>query len=150
MHAKGSFIYIQIYAVGRVADPDHLKKEDPSFTVVGPSAIGLKNSSVVPRALTVSEIKEYVQMHATAAENAVFKAGFDGVEIHCGNGYLLDQFLQDVSNQRDDEYGGSIENRVRIALEITDAVVKAVGEKKTGLRITPWSRFQGKLLLYIS
>ena len=92
------------------------------------------------------EIQEHVQMYATAASNAVSIAGFDGVEIHGANGYLVDQFTQDVSNTRTDEYGGSIENRVRFALEVIEAVVKAVGEKKVGIRLSPWGRFQGTIL----
>lgn len=77
--------------------------------------------------MTVAEIKEFVQLYAVAASNAVHKAGFDGVEIHGANGYLPDQFLQDVSNNRTDDYGGSVENRSRFVLEVTEAVVKAVG-----------------------
>jgi NADPH2 dehydrogenase len=92
----------------------------------------------------VEEIKEYVQLYATAAENAVLKAGFDGVEIHSATGYLPDQFLQSNSNTRTDEYGGSIENRVRFVLEITDAVVKAVGANKVGIRLSPWAIYQGE------
>ena len=71
------------------------------------------------------------------------RAGFDGVEVHGANGYLVDQFLQDVSNKRTDEYGGSVENRSRFALEVMDAVVDAVGAKKSAIRLSPWSRFQG-------
>ncbi len=78
---------------------------------------------------------------ARAASDAVNKAGFDGVEIHGANGYLVDQFLQDVSNQRTDEYGGSIENRARFGLEVIDAVVKAVGAQRTAVRMSPWSTF---------
>ncbi len=70
-------------------------------------------------------------------------AGFDGVEVHAANGYLLDQFVQDVANNRTDEYGGSIDNRARFALEILDAVVKKIGAERTGFRISPWSNFQG-------
>ena len=72
------------------------------------------------------------------------KAGFDRVEIHGANGYLVDQFLQDVSNKRTDEYGGSIPNRARFALEVIDAIVAAVGPKKTAIRLSPWSRYQGQ------
>lgn len=89
-----------------------------------------------------SEIKEYVKWYADAAANAVHKAGFDGVEVHGANGYLVDQFLQDVANKRTDSYGGSIENRARFALEIMDAIVAAVGESKVAIRFSPWSRFQ--------
>ena len=96
------------------------------------------------RLTTAAEIKEYVQLYATAAKNAI-EAGFDGVEIHAANGYLIDQFLQDVSNTRTDEYGGSIENRARFGLEVTDAVVEAIGESKTGIRFSPWSLYQGSL-----
>jgi len=96
--------------------------------------------------MTVGEIKEFIQLFATAASNAVYKAGFDGVEIHSANGYLVDQFLQDVSNNRTDEYGGSVENRSRFALEVIDAVVKAVGEKKTAIRFSPWNTSLGPCL----
>lgn len=75
-------------------------------------------------------------------------AGFDGVEIHGANGYIVDQFIQDVSNRRDDEYGGSIENRARFALEVVEAVVKAVGAKKSAIRFSPWSAFLGAYLLF--
>ena len=90
-----------------------------------------------------AEIKDYVGWYALAAEMAM-KAGFDGVEIHGANGYLVDQFLQDVSNKRTDEYGGSIPNRARFALEVIDAIVAAVGPKKTSIRLSPWSRYQGQ------
>lgn len=141
MHAKGSFIFLQLWALGRVADRSVLKQEG-DFDVVGPSPIPLTNS-VTPRALTVAEIKEYVQLYAKAARNAI-EAGFDGVEVHAANGYLLDQFLQSESNKRTDEYGGSIENRLRFPLEVVDAVVKSVGAERTGVRISPWSEFQGE------
>ena len=88
-------------------------------------------------------MKDYVQTYAKAAANAVLRANFDGVEIHGANGYLIDQFIQDVSNNRTDEYGGSIENRARFALEIVDAVVKEVGADRTGIRFSPWSTFAG-------
>ena len=91
-----------------------------------------------------AEIKQYVRWYGTAAHNAVNLAGFDGVEIHGANGYLVDQFNQDVSNKRTDEYGGSIENRARFALEILDAVTTAVGQNKTAIRLSPWSKYQGQ------
>ncbi|KAH9003661.1 hypothetical protein EDB86DRAFT_2264245 [Lactarius hatsudake] len=124
VHANGSFIYLQLWVLGRVAEGDVLRKAG-GYEVVAPSPIALEGRET-PRPLTVAEIKEYVQLHATAAENAVLKAGFDGVEIHSASGYLPDQFLQTVSNTRTDEYGGSLENRLRFVLEVTDAVVKAV------------------------
>lgn len=84
-----------------------------------------------------------MQAYAQAAHNAVHGAGFDGVEVHGANGYLVDQFTQDTANRRTDEYGGSIENRTRFALEVLDAVVEAVGPKKTAIRLSPWSTYQG-------
>lgn len=89
-----------------------------------------------------AEIKDYVRWFGEAASNAVHKAGFDGVEVHGANGYLPDQFLQDVSNTRTDAYGGSIENRARFTLELMDAVVAAVGQRKAAIRLSPWSRYQ--------
>lgn len=95
---------------------------------------------------TILEVKEFVQLYATAAANAVHRAGFDGVEIHGANGFLIDQFARDVSNNRTDEYGGSIENRARFALEVVDAVAKAVGADRTGIRFSPWGEFGGEYL----
>lgn len=97
----------------------------------------------IPLEMTPTEIREYITLFAHAAKNAVDEAGFDGVEVHGANGYLIDQFIQDVSNKRTDEYGGSVEARNRFALEIVDAVVEVVGAEKTGVRLSPWSTFQG-------
>ncbi|KAI0333589.1 FMN-linked oxidoreductase [Cubamyces sp. BRFM 1775] len=141
VHAKGSYIFLQIWALGRGAEADELKKENPDFRYVAPSAIAVKNKPT-PEALTIAEIKEYIQLYAKAASNGVHRAGFDGIEIHGANGYLVDQFTQDVSNQRTDEYGGSIENRCRFALEVVEAVSKEIGIKKTAIRLSPWSNFQ--------
>ncbi|KAK7442714.1 hypothetical protein VKT23_015960 [Stygiomarasmius scandens] len=141
VHAKGSFIYLQLWAIGRTAYQSSLAKEDPSYDVVSASDVPLTDRPN-PRPLTIPEIKEYSTLYATAASNAVHKAGFDGVEIHGANGYLLDQFMQDVSNHRTDEYGGSVENRGRFTLEVVDAVVKAIGPRKTGIRFSPWNTFQ--------
>ncbi|KAI9432671.1 FMN-linked oxidoreductase [Lactarius indigo] len=135
VHANGSFIYLQLWVLGRIANADVLRKAG-GYEVVAPSAIPLEGHDM-PRPLTVAEIKEYVKLYATAAENAVLKAGFDGVEIQSVGGYLPDQFIQTVTNTRTDEYGGSIENRLRFILEVTDAVVKAVGANKVGIRIGP-------------
>ncbi|KAI8993862.1 NADH:flavin oxidoreductase/NADH oxidase [Trametes punicea] len=143
VHAKGSYIYLQLWALGRAARPAALKKENPEFPYVSASPIALRTSpNDVPRELRKDEIKEYVQWFGTAASNAVHKAGFDGVEVHGANGYLVDQFLQDVSNKRTDEYGGSIENRARFALEVMDAVVAAVGQSKSAIRLSPWGEYQ--------
>ncbi|KAF8263966.1 hypothetical protein EI94DRAFT_1739652 [Lactarius quietus] len=147
VHANGSYIWLQLWALGRAADPAVLKREG-GFDLVAPSPIPLGNGSdsgdkesVVPRELTAAEIKEYLQLYSTAARNAI-EAGFDGVEVHAANGYLLDQFLQTVSNERKDEYGGSIENRVRFPLEAIHAVVEAVGAERTAVRVSPWSHYQ--------
>lgn len=134
---------MQLWALGRGAFPAELEKHDPPFPLVSSGDVPLPGSDLKPRPMTVEEIREYVEMYATAASNAVHKAGFDGVEIHGTNGYLVDQFLQDVTNNRTDAYGGSIENRCRFALEVIDAVVKAVGQKAVGIRISPWGRFNG-------
>lgn len=146
VHKNGSAIFLQLWALGRTAHPDVLKEEG-GYPFVAPSPIPLDNTSTsppVPRALTVEEIREYVQLYATAARNAVIGAGFDGVEIHAANGYLPDQFLQTNTNIRTDSYGGSVENRARFVLEITEAVVNAVGANKVGIRFSPWSTFQGE------
>ncbi|KAJ7610083.1 FMN-linked oxidoreductase [Roridomyces roridus] len=135
VHAKGSFMYLQLWAMGRGADPTALAAE--GLPMVSASDIPT-GTSQVPRALSVQEIREYVQLYATAASNAVHRAGFDGVEMHGANGYLLDQFIHDGSNIRTDSYGGSIENRVRFPLQVVDAV----GEKKTAYRISPWGTIQ--------
>ena len=85
-----------------------------------------------------AEIKEYIGWYATAAANAVQSSGFDGIEIHAANGFLISQFLVDKTNLRMDEYGGSIENRARFCLEVVDAVVAKIGHKRTALRLSPW------------
>ncbi|KAJ6550180.1 hypothetical protein B0H19DRAFT_1074053 [Mycena capillaripes] len=141
VHAKGSFIFSQLWALGRAADYADLHAEDPSLPYVSASAIPLADHSGPLRALTVLEIKEYIGLYIQAAKNAL-EAGFDGVEIHCANSYLMDQFLQDVSNKRTDEYGRSVENRARFALEVIDAVVATVGAEKTSVRFSPWNPFQ--------
>ena len=151
VHKNGSFIYLQLWALGRTARPAVLQQEGGQ-PLVAPSPIPLTtkgkgngpSSEPVPRALTVHEIAEHVRHFASAAENAVLRAGFDGVEIHAANGYLPDQFLQTNANARTDAYGGSVQNRARFVLEIASAVVKAVGAERVGIRLSPWSTFQGE------
>jgi NADPH2 dehydrogenase len=138
---------LQLWALGRSAYPENLAEEDPSLPYVSSSAKPLKGRNGTPRPLTIPEIKSYVQDFVQAAKNAVFEAGFDGIEIHGANGYLVDQFLQDVVNERTDEYGGSIENRARFALEIVKGVVDAIGEERTAIRFSPWSTYQGTISL---
>ncbi|KAJ7439985.1 NADH:flavin oxidoreductase/NADH oxidase [Mycena latifolia] len=150
VHAKGSFIYLQLWAMGRAAQFDVLAEEGLPY--VSASNVPLKGGAgsdlprkdgPPPRPLTIEEMQEYVHLFATAASNAVHKAGFDGVELHGANGYLLDQFLNDCTNIRTDSYGGSIENRIRFPLEVVDAVVNAVGQNKTAYRISPWGTYNG-------
>jgi 2,4-dienoyl-CoA reductase-like NADH-dependent reductase (Old Yellow Enzyme family) len=141
VHAKGGNIVLQLWHVGRISDPMFLNGELP----VAPSAIAAQGHVslvrpekpyVTPRALETSEIPGVVEAFRKGAENAK-AAGFDGVEIHGANGYLIDQFLQDSTNHRTDQYGGSIENRARLALEITDAVVSVWGAGRVGFHIAP-------------
>jgi NADPH2 dehydrogenase len=147
VHARGSFMYSQLWALGRTASVEQLKKEDPSFEYVSAGDVPLPRTSQQeeksedpprPRPLTKAEIAEYVQIYATAARDAVERAGFDGVEIHGANGFLLDQFLKETSNNRTDEYGGSPENNARFVLDVVAAVSAAVGEERVGLRLSPW------------
>ncbi|CAJ2507202.1 Uu.00g083880.m01.CDS01 [Anthostomella pinea] len=140
VHRKGCFIFCQLFGMGRGATPDVAEQE--GIDIIGPSAIPMHEGAPVPRAMTIEEIKQFVQDFATAAENAI-AAGFDGVECHGANGYLVDQFLQDVSNQRVDDYGGSVENRSRLMNEIMQAVVERIGAERVGIRLSPWSPFQG-------
>ena len=152
VHKKGSFIYIQLWAIGPSADPGVLEADNPGQNVVpvGPSSVTARGISAPPRPLAIPEIKEYVRWFQRAAEVAVDQAGFDGVMVHGSNGYLVDQFMQDVSNKRTDEYGGSIENRTRFALEILEAITKSIGEDRTAIRVGPWGTMYGKYFLRIS
>ena len=140
VHAKGSFIYCQLWALGRAATPDVLKKEGNEKWYTSSSDIPLEGKPK-PRPLDEEEIWGYVQDYAHAAKTAI-EAGFDGVEIHGANGYLVDQFLQDTANKRDDAWGGSVEKRSRFGLEVAKAVVEAVGADRTGIRLSPFSTFQ--------
>ena len=141
VHAAGGRIFCQLWHVGRISDPEHLGGALP----VAPSAIAAKGNVsllrpqrgfVTPRALETGELPAIVEAYRVGAENAK-KAGFDGVEIHGANGYLLDQFLQDSSNQRTDEYGGSIQNRARLLLEVTDAASSVWGPSRVGVHLAP-------------
>ncbi len=141
VHANGGRIVLQLWHVGRISDPVYLNGERP----VAPSAIKPKGHvSLIrpmkefetPRALETAEIPGIVEAYSKGAENAK-AAGFDGVEIHAANGYLLDQFLQDSTNQRTDQYGGSIENRARLLLEVTDAAISVWGAGRVGVHLAP-------------
>ncbi|KAI9739299.1 MAG: hypothetical protein M1834_007512 [Cirrosporium novae-zelandiae] len=139
VHKKGSYIFMQIWALGRAANPATLKQEF-NLPVISSSSVPMEGGAV-PRALTIPEIQSFIADFAQAAKNAI-AAGFDGVEIHGANGYLIDQFIQSVANKRTDSYGGSIENRSRFAFEVTKAVVDAIGPERVGLRLSPFSTFQ--------
>lgn len=140
VHERGCYIFCQLFGLGRAADAEISKGE--GVDVVGPSAIAIGEGYPVPGAMSVEEVGKMKREFVVAAENAM-RAGFDGVEVHGANGYLLDQFLQDTSNVRGDEYGGSVENRSRLLFEILKATGEAVGPERVGLRLSPWSRFQG-------
>ena len=141
VHAKGGKIFIQLWHVGRISHPDFHNGELP----LAPSALnanetvytpdGEKNT-VTPKAMTKDDINQAIEDFKNAAINAI-KAGFDGVEIHSSNGYLFHQFFNKTSNIREDEYGGSIENRARFFFEVLDAVKEAIPEKKIGVRFNP-------------
>jgi NADPH2 dehydrogenase len=143
VHANGSYIYLQLWALGRAAIPAQLAKEGADFPYVSSGDMQLEGKDRAPRPLSETEISEYVSWYGRAAKLAVEGAGFDGVEIHGANGYLVDQFIQDVTNNRIDRYGGSILNRARFPLEVIASVVRAVGPSKTGIRLSPWERYQG-------
>ncbi len=142
VHQNGGKIFCQLWHVGRHSHPfiqiDGGLPHAPS-AIAEPGLITTlrgKVETVVPHAMTINEIKTTVEAYAQAASNAI-KAGFDGVEIHAANGYLIDQFLNDASNTRTDAYGGSIDNKIRFAIEVVEAVIQAVGNAKTALRISP-------------
>lgn len=141
VHANGGRIFLQLWHVGRISDPLYLDGELP----VAPSAIKPAGhvslvrpikEFVTPRALETEEIADIIEAYRHGAENAK-AAGFDGVEIHGANGYLLDQFLQSSTNQRSDQYGGSLENRARLLLEVTDAVIGVWGADRVGVHLAP-------------
>ncbi|KAI9253903.1 hypothetical protein BDA99DRAFT_519307 [Phascolomyces articulosus] len=145
IHDNGGIVFSQLWHAGRATSKDF--KEDKS-QIFSASAVAIKDTCVFtgklyeePRAMTVEEIQQVVQEFAQAAKNAI-AAGFDGVEIHGANGYLLDQFINTSSNFRTDEYGGSIENRARFLLETTAATVEAIGVERVAVRLSPWSEFQ--------
>ncbi|MDY7561774.1 alkene reductase [Pseudomonas sp. 10B1] len=141
VHAAGGRIVLQLWHVGRISHTSYLNGDAP----VAPSAIAAAGhvslvrplaDYPIPRALESAEIADVVDAYRQGAENAK-AAGFDGVEIHGANGYLLDQFLQSGTNQRTDEYGGSVENRARLMLEVTDAVVEVWGAGRVGMHLSP-------------
>ncbi|MDR6958022.1 N-ethylmaleimide reductase [Pseudomonas brassicacearum] len=153
VHEGGGRIFMQLWHVGRVS---HSSFQPGNARPVAPSALpvpgktfivdadgnGIWSDVPVPRALQTAEIADIINDYRRAARNAL-DAGMDGVEIHAGNGYLLDQFINSNSNQREDAYGGSLENRARLLLEVVAAVVDEVGAERVGVRLTPMGRFMG-------
>ena len=146
VHEAGGLIFLQLWHVGRISHPD---LQPGGQLPVAPSAVrpvgdamtasGMK-PFVTPRALEAGELPRLVEQYAEAAANAE-RAGFDGVEIHGANGYLLDQFTRDGTNHRDDDYGGSVENRCRLPVEVADAVIGIWGADRVGYRISPFQPF---------
>ena len=147
VHAKGAKMFIQFMHCGRIA---HALNLPAGARVLGPSAVaaagemytdaeGMKPHPV-PQAMTEADIKTAIEEFTQAAKNAV-AAGFDGIELHSANGYLLEQFIRPNSNQRTDRYGGSIENRARFVLEVAEAVIGAIGKDRVGIRLSPFGVF---------
>lgn len=146
VHQRGGKIFLQLWHVGRISHPS---LQPDGALPVAPSAVAPEGMAatyqgeqpyVTPRALETAEITGIIEQYRQGAANAL-AAGFDGVEIHGANGYLLDQFLHDDSNRRTDQYGGSIENRTRLLLEVTEAVVSVWGSQRVGVRLSPSGTF---------
>ena len=147
VHGKGTKIFVQLMHTGRVGHPNNLPQ---GASVIGPSAIaaagemytdaeGMKTQPV-PKAMTEADIKTAIGEFEHAAKNAI-AAGFDGIELHGANGYLLEQFIRPTSNKRTDAYGGSIENRARFVLDVVKATTAAIGKDKVGIRLSPFGVF---------
>ncbi|EDO17969.1 hypothetical protein Kpol_1054p16 [Vanderwaltozyma polyspora DSM 70294] len=147
VHENKSFIWPQLWVLGRQSYADTLARDglrydsasDDVYMSAEQEALA-KKSNNPQHGLTKDEIKQYIKEYVQAAKN-VIGVGADGVEIHSANGYLLNQFLDPISNKRTDEYGGSIENRARFVLEVVDAIVEAVGHEKVGIRFSPYGKF---------
>ena len=160
VHAEDGVIFAQLWHVGRVS---HTSLQPNGDAPVAPSALPARSVKVFietgpgtgtladpsePRALSTAEVKELVQLYATAARNAL-EAGFDGVELHCANGYLVNQFISAHTNCRTDEYGGSLQNRLRFLREITHAVADVVGADRLGVRFAPLFASTDELRVYL-
>ena len=153
VHKKGSKIFLQLWHVGRVSSSqvNGLQPIAPSAKIAKETTVyifdGAPNGDATfvpveePKAMPKEDIKQVIEEHRIAARNAI-EAGFDGVEIHGANGYLIDQFLRSNSNVRTDEYGGTQENRIRLLTEITEAIVAEIGTEKTGVRLSPFISFK--------
>ncbi len=153
VHAKGGVIFAQLWHVGRVTHPDNIGGEQP----ISSSAIAAKNVKVfvdngtaepgfvdvtMPRAMTKQDISDVIEQYRQAALNAI-EAGFDGIELHAANGYLVNQFIDSESNNRTDEYGGSVENRLRFLDEVVAALTETIGAERVGVRLAPLTTLNG-------
>jgi 2,4-dienoyl-CoA reductase-like NADH-dependent reductase (Old Yellow Enzyme family) len=145
VHKKGAVIFLQLWHLGRVGASSLNPNKEPSVSASAIPVPGNKPNGKpfeTPRALETHEVKELVKTYRQAALNAI-EAGFDGIEIHNANGYLLDQFVNSSTNKRTDEYGSSIQGRCRLSLEIVDAIVSAIGADRTAIRFSPAGKVQG-------
>ncbi|CCD24901.1 alkene reductase NDAI_0E00850 [Naumovozyma dairenensis CBS 421] len=149
IHENGSFVWPQLWVLGRQAFPDAMARDGLRYDSASDDLYmddEMKEKAIKSNnpqhGITKDEIKQYVKDYVQGAKNAV-EAGADGVEIHSANSYLLNQFLDPISNHRTDEYGGSIENRARFTLEVVDALIEAVGPERVGIRLSPWGRYGG-------
>ena len=146
VHAKGGRIFLQLMHTGRISHPANMPARS---SIVAPSAVAANGQIwtvahgwqpyATPKAMSTSEVQALIQQYVRAAKQAI-EAGFDGVELHAANGYLMEQFLHPDTNQRTDKYGGSIPNRVRFILETVAAVSNAIGKDRTGIRLSPYSK----------
>jgi N-ethylmaleimide reductase len=152
VHQNGGEIFAQLMHTGRVSHPDNMETDTE---IVAPSAIATSGEMYtdskgpqahpVPKEMSLQDIEQAQNEYVQAAKNAI-DAGFDGVEIHGANGYLIDQFINTASNQRTDKYGGSIENRSRFAIEVAQKVANAIGTDKTGIRLSPYGAFNDMVI----
>ncbi|RDW67516.1 hypothetical protein BP6252_08912 [Coleophoma cylindrospora] len=140
VHAKGSFYFQQIWGMGRASFPEFMAKKGLKYR--SSSAVAMEGVDAIPKEMTEEEILDVIQSFVDTARR-VIAAGGDGVEIHAAHGYLIDQFLSDAVNKRTDKWGGSIENRARLLLEVVKAVVNAIGAERVALRLSPFADFQG-------
>ncbi|SCW01008.1 LAFE_0D03048g1_1 [Lachancea fermentati] len=147
IHENKSFVWVQLWVLGRQAFPDTLARDGLRYDSASDDVYMDEESKKKAiecnnrlHGLTKDEIKQYIKDYVHAAKNCI-EYGADGVEIHSANGYLLNQFLDPISNKRTDEYGGSIENRARFTLEVVDAIIDAIGPEKTGIRLSPYGTF---------